>query len=157
MTLEKIVTIVIMITLGVIIGMLIGYNMHGHSTQIEVRTQVITIPSITSSGQSQTTKPLIHWYPFNPDSLELDSLRSVARDYLRVAPPYETYRSDSTLEIYIKSFPLTRVNWDSVIVKARQILHSDTTAINYVTQGTSKWFIVTTIVEAIIIVAKFLL
>jgi hypothetical protein len=146
--------LLLVVVLGIVIGVFIGWNMRKPSTITNVRTETIEIPSQSSTGTSKPGKTIIKWFPFNPDSLELDSLRAIARDYILIAPPFETMRSDSMLEVYIKSYPLYRFNWDSVVVKKRSISQQDTTTFNTFKNGLSWWWLPIVIIEAIIIALR---
>jgi hypothetical protein len=139
----QIIFSILLIVLGLSLGIFIGWHIHSPSKTVEVRTSTITIPSQSSTGTSSKTK-FIH----DTTWIKGDTVRITNPDCM----PYETMRSDSMVEVYIKSYPLYRFNWDSVFVKTRNIIHIDTTVINQ--YGLSWWYLPVVIVEAIVIIIK---
>jgi len=142
---EKLILLGLLIILGIVIGVFIGWHMHSPSTITQVRTETISIPSQSSTGTSVKYKT-VH----DTTWIKGDTVHITNPDCL----PYETMRSDSLVEVFIKSFPLYRFNWDSIVIKQRQIQHQDTTQINTTQEGLSFWYLPIVIIETIIIILK---
>jgi hypothetical protein len=144
MTKENLILLGLIIILGIVIGIFIGWHIYHPSRSVEVRTSVITIPSQSSSGISTKSKS-IHdttWVEVH------DTVQTTNPECL----PYQTFREDSILKVFITSYPKQRVNLDSILIKERSISHTDTTVINQ--YGLSWWYLPITITEAIIIILK---
>ena len=143
---EKLIFLGLLILLGIVLGVFIGYTLRKVSTHVEVRTETITLPSQSSVGTSIVYRN-IH-----------DTTWIKVRDTVRITNPeclpYETMRSDSLVEVFIKSYPLYKFNWDSVVVKERHFVHQDTTTINTLQTGLSYWYLPVVVIEALIIILK---
>jgi hypothetical protein len=142
---EKLILLGLLILLGIVVGVFIGYNIHSPSQITTVRTDTLSIPHQSSTGTSTKTK-FIH----DTTWIKGDTVRITNPDCM----PYETMRSDSMVEVYIKSYPLYQFNWDSVYIKTRKILYPDTIKISTTVNGLSWWYLPVVAVETVIIILK---
>ncbi len=151
--------LLISLILAFILGGVVGWIIRTPEVKTEYITNTIEIPvpAVSSSG---TGKPIIQYVPvtkpvpFNPDSLELDSLRAIARIFEDIQYDFLTYREDSLVQLWIASFPLTRTTKDSLVIKPRTVTYQDTTQINTTEISSLKWWHYP--VGAIILVLTFL-
>lgn len=142
--------------LSLIIGFGIGYVVHTPKVETKyiTKTDTLKVPADTVKGVGKVVvkyKPVYVLIPFNPDSLAMDSLKSIARDYLRIRPDYQTHRSDSVVDVTITAFPLTRDTKDSIIIKQKNIPHPDTTQVNTTIVNGTPWWYYPTGIAAIVI------
>lgn len=142
---EKLILLGLLILLGIVIGVFIGYNIHSPSQITTVRIDTLSIPHQSSTGTSTKTKFIHDTTWIKGDTVRINNPN---------CEPYETMRSDSMVEVYIKSYPLYRFNWDSVYIKAHKILYPDTIKISTTVNGLSWWYLPVVAVETVIIILK---
>ena len=135
----------VILVLALIVGFGIGYTVHTPKVETKyiTKTDTLKVPADTSKGVGKAVvkyKPVYFFIPFNPDSLAMDSLKAIARDYLRIRPDYQTHRSDSILDVTVTAFPTERTTKDSIVVKQKNIPHQDTTQVNTTTVSGIPWW-----------------
>lgn len=104
------------------------YNIPTEHTSLQIKEDTIYIEKVISQGTEQVI-----------DSVFIHDT-TIIKDTSPCCIPYQTFREDSILKIWVTSFPYQRKNIDSVFIKPYFITYHDTVSINTYIESSLQWY-----------------